>query len=101
TTLESHYGILVCFLARAPWAKPTTKFVVPYLTLVGELAQEAQAIDLEYAFHQIERRAITAAAPEALQATRQVIARKETLLERPIRRLFDEPHFLSAWLSQH
>jgi hypothetical protein len=30
-----------------------------------------------------------------------VFDRKETLLERPIRRLFDEPHFLSAWLSQH
>ena len=75
--------------------------MVPYLTLVGELAQEAQGIDLEHAFHQIARRATAAAAPEALDATRQVFDRKETLLERPIRRLFDEPHFLSAWLSQH
>ena len=77
------------------------KFVVPYLTLVGELAQEAQAIDLDYAFQQIARRATAAAAPEALEATRQVLDLKETLLERPIRLLFDEPHFLSAWLSQH
>ncbi len=30
-----------------------------------------------------------------------MIELKETLLERPIRLLFDEPHFLSAWLSQH
>ena len=29
--------------AATSWAKPTTKFVVPYLTLVGELAQEAHA----------------------------------------------------------
>ena len=43
--------------AATPWAKPTTKFVVPYLTLVGELAQEAHAIDLDYAFQQIARRA--------------------------------------------
>ena len=35
TNLEFHYGILMWFLARDPWAKPTTKFVVPYLTLVG------------------------------------------------------------------
>ena len=41
------------------------------------------------------------AASDALEATREVIGLKETLLERPIRRLFDEPHFLSAWLSQH
>src|SRR5262249_56009300 len=38
---------------------------------------------------------------EALEGTRRVIELKETLLERPIRLLFDEPHFLSAWLSQH
>ncbi len=101
TNLEFHYGILTWFLARDPWAKPTTKFVVPYLTLVGEVAQEAHGIDLDYAFQQIARRATAAAAPEALEATRQVIELKETLLEHPIRMLFDEPHFLAAWLSQH
>jgi len=101
TNLEFHYGLLVWFLARDPWAKPTTKFVVPYLTLVGELAQEAHAIDLDYAFQRIAQRATAVAAPDALDATRQVIDLKETLLERPIRLLFEEPHFLSAWLSQH
>ncbi len=101
TNLEFHYGLLTWFLARDPWAKPTTKFVVPYLTLVGELEQEAQTIDLEYAFQQIARRATAQAAPAALEATRSVIEVKETLLERPIRMLFDEPHFLSAWLSRH
>jgi acetyl/propionyl-CoA carboxylase alpha subunit len=101
TNLEFHYGLLTWFLARDPWAKPTTKFVVPYLTLVGELAEEARAIDLDHAFQQIARRSTQRAAPEALQATREVIDLKETLLERPIHRLFEEPHFLSAWLSQH
>ncbi len=101
TNLEFHYGILTWFLARDPWAKPTTKFVVPYLTLVGELAREAQGLDLDYAFQQIARRATSAAAPEALEATRQVVELKETLVERPIHQLFEEPHFLSAWLSQH
>src|SRR5262245_40973546 len=101
TNLEFHYGLLTWFLARDSWAKPTTRFVVPYLTLVGELAQEARRIDLDHAFQQIARRATAAAGPEGLQATRQVIDLKETLLERPIRLLFDEPHFLSAWLSQH
>jgi biotin carboxyl carrier protein len=101
TNLEFHYGILMWFLGRDPWAKPTTKFVVPYLTLVGELALEARGIDLDHAFQQIARRATAAAGPEALDATRKVIELKETLLERPIHQLFAEPHFLSAWLSQH
>ncbi len=101
TNHEFHYGILTWFLTRDPWAKPTTKFVVPYLTLVGELAREAHTIDLEHAFQLIARRATAACAPDALAPTRQVIDLKETLLERPIGLLFDEPHFLSAWLSQH
>ena len=62
------------------------KFVVPYLTLVGELAQEAQAIDLDYAFQQIARRADRGgrAGEAPSTATRQVLELKETLLERPI-----------------
>ncbi len=104
TNREFLFGIVTWFLSRDVWAKPTTKFVVPYLTLVGELAQEAQSINFDYAFQQIARHATAAAAPHgdrAVAATRHVIELKETLLERPIMMLIDEPHFLSAWLSQH
>jgi acetyl/propionyl-CoA carboxylase alpha subunit len=105
TNHEFLYGIMHWFASRDPWAKPTTKFVVPYLTLVGRLAQEAHAIDLDYAFHELEKRAVADAAlhggAEAASATQRVFDLKETLVERPIRLLFDEPHYLSAWLSQH
>jgi biotin carboxyl carrier protein len=104
TNREFLYGIVTWFRSRDVWAKPTTKFVLPYLTLVGELAQEAQGIDLDYAFQQIARRAAaqaSAGGPEALAATRRVLELKETLLERPLALLFEEPHFLSAWLSEH
>src|SRR5207302_7340077 len=77
---------------------------VPYLTLVGELAAEAQSIDFDYAFQQIARHATSAAAArgdQAVAATQRVVELKETLLERPITMLMDEPHFLSAWLSRH
>jgi acetyl/propionyl-CoA carboxylase alpha subunit len=97
TNREFHLGLMNWFLHRDPWAKPTTKFVVPYLTLVGLIEQEAQAIDLEYAFHEVERRRIAEIGPEA----RSCLDLKETLIERPLRLLFQEPHFLSAWLSQH
>ena len=104
TNLEFHYGLVSWFLSNGVWAKPTTKFVVPYLTLVGQLKQEANHVDLDYAFHAIEKRAIKeaeAGGKEAVDATKKILALKETLLERPIARLMDEPHFLSAWLSQH
>lgn len=97
TNREFHFGLMKWFLHRDAWAKPTTAFVVPYLTAVGHLAREAQALDLEYAFHEVERRRIAALGPEA----RPAFDLKETLLERPLRVLINEPHFLSAWLSQH
>jgi acetyl/propionyl-CoA carboxylase alpha subunit len=101
TNLEFHYGILTWFLARDVWAKPTTKFVVPYLTLVGQLAQEAESLDLDHAFQRIAAAATAGAEPEAAAATRRVLEMKETLLERPMQELIQEPHHLSAWLSQH
>ena len=97
TNREFHLGLMKWFLHRDPWAKPTTRFVVPYLTQVGLLAQEARSIDLAHAFREIERRRIAALGPDI----QQIFDLKETLVERPLRLLFHEPHFLSAWLSQH
>jgi hypothetical protein len=42
TNLEFHYGLVHWFLSNGVDAKPTTRFVVPYLTLVG-LLKEAGA----------------------------------------------------------
>jgi biotin carboxyl carrier protein len=104
TNLEFHYGLVSWFLSHGVWAKPTTKFVVPYLTLVGQLKQEASAIDFDYAFREVQKAAIAHAqtgGKAAVDATRKVLELKETLLERPLERLVEEPHYLSAWLSQH
>jgi biotin carboxyl carrier protein len=71
--------------------------------LVGLLKQEASALDLEYAFQQVGRAATKRAEAQGkpvVDATRKVLELKETLLERPLARLVDEPHYLSAWLSQ-
>ncbi|MBI3782839.1 MAG: hypothetical protein HY270_05490 [Deltaproteobacteria bacterium] len=104
TNREFLYGLSAWFVYREVWAKPTTKFVVPYLTLVGELAAEAQSIDFDYAFQRIASQATAGATKvgdAAVAATRHALDLKETLLERPITMLVEEPHFLSAWLSQH
>jgi acetyl/propionyl-CoA carboxylase alpha subunit len=104
TNLEFHFGLVSWFLANGVWAKPTTKFVVPYLTLVGLLKQEASAIDLEHAFQQIQKRAVAKAKAQSKEvgdATQKALELKTTLLERPFARLVEEPHYLSAWLSEH
>ncbi len=109
TNLQFHYGLVHWFLERNVYAKPTTRFVLPYLAAVGLLAEESANVDVHHAFaevakhHEAKLKANTSASPEALKAalagTREAIARKETLLERPFQLIFAEPHFLSAWLS--
>src|SRR5688572_24048902 len=37
TNLEFHYGLVSWFRARDVWAKPTTRFILPYLIAVGLL----------------------------------------------------------------
>ena len=91
TNLNFHYGLVHWFLGRTVDARPTTKFIVPYLTAVGELAQLSDTVDLDVAWHRLAARQSGVAA--------QVLESKRTLLTRPIRALLECPHQLSGWLS--
>ncbi|MFO0645375.1 MAG: biotin/lipoyl-containing protein [Polyangiales bacterium] len=109
TNLEFHHGLVSWFVARNVWARPTTRFVVPYLSLVGLLKEEADRIDVAGLWAELAKRAekrFEAVADDArrkaaVAATREVFALKETLVRRPVEALFEDPHRLSAWLSQH
>ncbi|MEZ4405252.1 MAG: biotin/lipoyl-containing protein [Polyangiales bacterium] len=100
TNLEFQYGLVEWFRARDVFARPTTRFVVPYLTLVGALGEEARALDLSVAWSALcAKRESSAGSAEAKAATRKALARQETLVTRALTALFDNPHVLSAWLS--
>ena len=103
TNLQFHYGLVHWFLANGVDAKPTTRFVVPYLTLVGELLEEAKAIDTDYAYDRLCRQYLKAASgdPAAARATNDISVLKRTLLGRPLGRVLRQPHLLSAWLSSN
>ncbi len=108
TNLAFHQGLVAWFAARNVWAKPTTRFVVPYLTQVGLLKEESGRVDLAAAWAELGRRAerrLGSVADEgrrkaASAALRDVFTLKETLVRRPVEALFEEPHRLSTWLSQ-
>ena len=111
TNLEFHYGLVNWFLGRNVMAKPTTRFVVPYLTLVGTLKEESNKLDPVYAFLQMKKHYAKmvsdayADQPE-LQAKESkhmasLLDRKGTLIIRPIERLLGDPHLLSGWLSMN
>jgi len=109
TNLDFHYGLVNWFLGNGVMAKPTTRFVVPYLTLVSLLKEEASRIDPVYAFLQMKKNyaarmtELFADQPERLAEEKKNISelldRKGTLITRPMEALLDNPHLLSGWLS--
>jgi len=101
TNLGFHYGLVNWFIGNNVMAKPTTRFVVPYLTLVGKIKQEAQKLDVVYAFIAMKKHytKLYADDPAAVKAASETLDRKGTLLTRPIELLLNDPHLLSGWLS--
>jgi biotin carboxyl carrier protein len=99
TNLEFHYGLVNWFIGQNINARPTTRFIVPYLTAVGELKAQANNIDLEYAYRQISKQLLAGTDGEAASALGHTLQLKESLLLRPLKILLAEPHTLSGWLS--
>ncbi|KZZ40981.1 biotin carboxylase [Thalassolituus sp. HI0120] len=100
TNLEFHYGLVNWFLGNNINARPTTRYIVPYLTAVGLLKEKANNVDLSHAYKQVCSKAMTGLrSKDEKAAMQQVLAHKELLLTRPIERLFADPHILSGWLS--
>ncbi|MEZ5435424.1 MAG: hypothetical protein R3E67_02095 [Pseudomonadales bacterium] len=55
TNLDFHYGLVNWFVGNNINARPTTRFIVPYLTLVGALKEQANQIDLAYAWQAVRK----------------------------------------------
>ncbi|MDT8441556.1 MAG: biotin/lipoyl-containing protein [Desulfuromonadales bacterium] len=101
TNLEFHYGLVNWFLGQNVMAKPTTRFVVPYLTLVGKLKEEASKLDVVVAFLEMKKHfsKLYGDDPEIKKAVSETLDRKGTLLTRPMEQLLADPHLLAGWLS--
>src|SRR5512137_1617815 len=105
TNLEFHYGLVNWFIGQNVMAKPTTRFVVPYLSLMGLLKEEASKIDTVYAFIQMKKAYAKKMAelfpddPKPAKDMSAILDRKGTLVTRPMDKLLEDPHLLSGWLS--
>ena len=93
TNMDLHYGLCNWFIGKAPMAKPDTSFMLSYLAGVGSLKKIVNDVDLDLATTQILERLDD-------DSARQVFAAKQTLLLRPMRRLFDSPHVLAGFLGR-
>lgn len=99
TNLDFHYGLVNWFIGQNINARPSTRFIVPYLTAVGLLKQQAANIDLASAYRQIKKYDLEGFDKEQQAAADSTLDHKQGLLLRPVQSLLDEPHSLSGWLS--
>ena len=58
TSVPLHYGLVNWFIGQNINARPTTRFIVPYLTAVGELCKRSKDLDLQFAYSQIGKQAL-------------------------------------------
>jgi acetyl/propionyl-CoA carboxylase alpha subunit len=102
TNLTFHYGLVNWLIGETVHARPTTQFIVPYITAVGALKREAQQFDLNDVYRNICQTEIKNAGSLENQVVRQnILQRKQILLTRPVESLMKQPHLLSGWLSLH
>ena len=105
TNLEFHCGLVNWFIGNHIEARPTTRFIVPYITAVALLKQAANGIDLAYAYSQIVTNELTSLGLDGdsncVAEYKKAVERKRSLVLRPIEVLFSKPHVLAGWLSVH
>ncbi len=99
TNLSFHNGLVNWFIGNNINARPTTRFIVPYLTAVGEMKIIADQIDLDAAWSVIHEHSVSQALSEHQLAVSECLSAKQTLVQRPVQRLLADPHALSGWLS--
>jgi hypothetical protein len=81
-------------------ARPTTRFIVPYLTAVGELKREAALHRPAPRLAAVCERELASWGDDAHRRCGHAEL-KQSLLLRPVEILLEQPHVLSGWLSVH
>jgi len=101
TNLQFHYGLVYWFIGNGINARPSTRFIVPYLTAVGLLKEGSSQIDLDFAYGKIRESYLAKADAKTSKAWASALDMKQILITRPLERLFAEPHYMAGWLSIH
>ncbi len=99
TNLEFHYGLVNWFIGNGINARPSTRFIVPYLTAVGLLKEAANNIDFDFAYKQIRQFHVSTANDDNRGAVANAIDHKAGMLKRLLTILCSEPHIMAGWLS--
>ncbi len=91
TNLLVHYGLINWILGKDAMFKPSTSFMVSYLAGIGSLQSLLNDLDLELVWGDRVKKA----QPEEKKA----LVPKQTLVLRPLEKLFSNPHVLGGFLG--
>ncbi|GBF48975.1 biotin carboxylase [Leptospira ryugenii] len=91
TNLLVHYGLIQWILGKDAMFKPSTAFMISYLAGIGSLQSVTNDVDLEYLWNQKTK--------QADADLKKVLAKKLTLVVRPIEKLLSNPHVLGGFLG--
>lgn len=93
TNLQVHYGLASWFLGKDAMAKPSTQFMTAYLAAIGSIETINRDVDMELLWKEILSKAST--------EEKAILKKKETLLTRPLEKLFSNPHVLGGFIGLH
>ncbi len=93
TNMALHYGLCNWLIGHGAMTKPDTRFMVSYLAAVGAVQKLVSDVDLDFAAGQILKGLDDPSAQQVFRA-------KQTLLLRPLQRLFDDPHALAGFIGR-
>jgi len=93
TNMAAHYGLLSWMLGKSAMVKPDTRFMLSYLGAVGAAQRVVNDVDLGFAAQTILK-----GLPD--KQAKQIFSLKETLLLRPLRRLFANSHGLCGFIGR-
>ncbi len=96
TNMPVHYGLINWILGKDPMFKPNTRFMMYYLAAVGSLEEVIRDIDIEILWKEVFK-SVVGQDPNLSK----IINRKLTLLSRPLKSLFSNPHTLAGFIGSH
>ncbi len=94
TNMPVHYGLINWILGHDVMFKPNTKFMLSYLSAVGSLNSILKDIDVDILWTENLKK-LSKENPN----TAKFLAKKLTLITRPIKKLFENSHVLSGFLG--
>ncbi|MCP5500454.1 MAG: biotin/lipoyl-binding protein [Leptospiraceae bacterium] len=96
TNMGVHYGLISWIIGKEVMFKPSTRFMSSYLAAIGSIQAIINNIDLEVAWMGIYK-----SVASKYKNAAQIMAKKYTLILRPMKELMSSAHLLGGFIGRY